>query len=546
MVARRFFVVASAAGFSLLACEPIVCADFGPKKVTSNTDSSVESGSSGSAGRNDAGASGSGDAAGEGGGGSGGLDASVDASDAAGSGGAPIVEAGVDATDSGGDADAGPIVQGWPIHLGGVGLDFVTAIEIDSDRVYLGGGFAETVDFGIGPPRSAAAGDGLLARYDLSGSPVWVRTFGGTQNDDGLGDSVVDLTVDAAGDLYAAGRFYGPVADFGGGFEPVLGGLDAFIASYAANGDHRWSSAVQRSVLDDESFSIAMGPAGEVLVGGKTETISRLDSKMFFRSVAADGSDLGVVGGPGTPLQGGPLVINGVATESSLRCAAGCFNAPQDFGGLPIVPVDLDMFVACYDATGAAVWAAAATSVSAGDCITDLAPAPGSLHAVGTSSPVFGQPLDTFVLGEIQSAGRVGTTPTLLDSSSYGWLKQFATNLTDGVVPRLATDTSGNVYATTIFRNTVTVDGRPFMSAGGTDLLIVSFTGSGAFRWGKRLGGLLDDLAGGLAVDDAGRVYAALAFQGMLDVDGTVLMSEGGTDAAVIRLDASTGAHLPE
>ena len=80
--------------------------------------------------------------------------------------------------------------NGWPMwakRAGGAGNDagYDLAIGINDSHVYLTGSFEGTADFWRFEVKSFAEGtsDGFLAKYDNTGTPRWVKTFGGASSD---------------------------------------------------------------------------------------------------------------------------------------------------------------------------------------------------------------------------------------------------------------------------------------------------------------------------------------------------------------------------
>jgi hypothetical protein len=111
----------------------------------------------------------------------------------------------------------------------------------------------------------------------------------------------------------------------------------------------------------------------------------------------------------------------------------------------------------------------------------------------------------------------------------------------------IAVDSSGNVYTTGTFRETV--DFNPgagaanLSSAGGEDVFISKLDSSGNYVWVKRIGGTDDDSGNAIAVDSSGNVYTTGQFEGVVDFDPgvgtTSLTSAGSADVFISKLDSS-------
>jgi hypothetical protein len=103
----------------------------------------------------------------------------------------------------------------WSKRLGGVGADSASGVAIDSTgSVLVTGHFEGVVDFGDGPLTSAGGQDVFVARFDASGKHVWSKRFGGAHDESGLAVAAID-----AQRLIVAGSLY-QFIDLGGGPNP--------------------------------------------------------------------------------------------------------------------------------------------------------------------------------------------------------------------------------------------------------------------------------------------------------------------------------------
>ncbi|MDT9191221.1 MAG: hypothetical protein P5681_26255, partial [Limnospira sp. PMC 894.15] len=107
----------------------------------------------------------------------------------------------------------------------------------------------------------------------------------------------------------------------------------------------------------------------------------------------------------------------------------------------------------------------------------------------------------------------------------------------------IAVDDTGNVYATGDFYDRIDINGdgtADLVSAGETDAYIAKFNRDGTLVWAQSIGGRSWDSGDGIAVDDAGNVYATGDFSGRMDIngDGTAdLVSAGETDAYIAKFN---------
>jgi hypothetical protein len=109
------------------------------------------------------------------------------------------------------------------------------------------------------------------------------------------------------------------------------------------------------------------------------------------------------------------------------------------------------------------------------------------------------------------------------------WATQFGTAGDDNVTG-VAVDNAGNVYACGFTAGGM--DGAP--SLGGTDAFVVKFDDNGARLWSRQFGTANDDFAFGIASGAGGGVYVTGASYGLID-NGAV--AGGGADMMIARLD---------
>jgi hypothetical protein len=118
----------------------------------------------------------------------------------------------------------------------------------------------------------------------------------------------------------------------------------------------------------------------------------------------------------------------------------------------------------------------------------------------------------------------------------------WSKRLPDGTrVTGVGADTSNNVYLAGTMTGTVDLGGGPMTSAGLADVLIAKLDPNGNLVWARRVGGVSDDIAAGLVVDESNSPVVVGHFEGAMDVDGSPLVSQGGKDVFLIKLDAAGG-----
>ena len=126
----------------------------------------------------------------------------------------------------------------WSKWYQGSGDDMGRSVALDgSGNVVVAGHYQGVVNFGIGsmtsytPAGSGPTVDGFVAKYSSSGTPVFVRGFGGDSS-----DSAQSVTVDPSGNVVVTGYQTSSAADYGGGTLGSRGGGDIFVAKYSPSG----------------------------------------------------------------------------------------------------------------------------------------------------------------------------------------------------------------------------------------------------------------------------------------------------------------------
>jgi len=425
-----------------------------------------------------------------------------------------------------------PPLHVWSKRLGGSGDDDASSVAVDSSgNVFLTGAFRNTADFGGIPLTSAGDADIFLASYTTSGVHRFSKSFGGTAVDEGA-----SVAVDASGNVFLTGSFENKV-NFGGGALPNAGDADVFLASYTTSGVHRFSKSFG-GVLLDYGSAVAVDASGNVyLTGSYRETVDfgggPLDST-YWEIFLASYTTLGVhrsskrLGGDGWD-SGHALAVDASGNvyltgdfSDTMDLGSGPFTAPGGFS---------DIFLASYTAAGGHRF-----SKSFGGPGTDL-PKSLALDASGNiyTTGFFEDTVD-FGGGPLTSAGNYDLyLASHTAAGVHRFSKRFGGALDDHGWA-VAVDSAGHVYLAGSFQSTVDFGGGPLTSAGGTDIILASYTGSGGHRFSARFGGAGADFGSALAVDASGNVFLAGRFAGTLAFGSAALVSSGPSDGFLAKL----------
>ncbi|MBK7583324.1 MAG: hypothetical protein IPI67_24425 [Myxococcales bacterium] len=229
----------------------------------------------------------------------------------------------------------------------------------------------------------------------------------------------------------------------------------------------------------------------------------------------------------------------GVASDASGNVLmSGIFSGSIDFGGGPLVSaVSWDVFLTKLSATGQHVFSKRFGDASQHEART-LAVAPNGDIVIAGS---FTGTLD-FGGGPLVSTGANDIYVAALSSAgSQLFSKRFGSAASDGVAA-LAVGPSGDIYAAGMFDGTIDFGTGLHTSAGAGDILVkLSATGSTAWSRSYGLNNNWESV-GGITADAAG-VTLAGTFWGSQSFGGPAVVSKGGTDTFVAKLDPS-GNHL--
>jgi hypothetical protein len=370
----------------------------------------------------------------------------------------------------------------WSRRFGDRSSELVHNVAVDQlGDAILVGPFQGNLDFGGGTLDRYGQSDAFIAKLDSAGNHTWSASFGGT-----LHDTLVDVAVDASGDIVVVGYFRGS-ATFGDGQLTSAGGDDIIVAKFDSEGDHVWSKRFG-DISDDHGISVEIDGDHNVVLSGR-------------------------------------------------------FTGTVSFGGDPLsTPGDSDMFLAMLNQDGDHIWSRQfgdrndQSSVRiAVDTSNDIL-LTGRLH----NTVDFGG-------GPLTSSGGSDIFVAKLDSvSGHVWSKRFGDTENDEGY-EVATDSADNVLVTGDFSLTVDFGGIPLVAnSAGTvsDAFVVKFDGAGNHMWSKRFGAGNYDRGVSISADPDDNVVVSGEFGGIVDFDGQEVRSEGNFGNIFLSKFNSEGQHL--
>jgi hypothetical protein len=369
----------------------------------------------------------------------------------------------------------------WSFRFGDAASQKAYGVAADKDgNVIVAGTFEGSIDFGGGELKSAGATDIFVAKLGPSGEHIWSARFG-----DAEAQSSVELAVDAGGSAILAGALQGAI-DFGGGaLTSAVGTSNAFVAKLDSAGKHAWSrrlsdsgSVTASAVVTDDAGSIVVSGdfSGTVDFGDAPRTSEGVSSDLFLAKLSDDGNTL---------------------WSKQFGNSYGEFVTAMGIG-----------------ANGRVFWAGKFDGTMDLGC--------GDLTSVGSLPNIFLAKFDA-------------------DGGCF-WSKRFGEQFKQ-MVKSLAVDFADNVVVTGTFTDTIDFGGDPLTSTQGANVFLAKLSAGGAHLFSKSFGDESIQHGDVVAVSSAGEVLVGGTFGGVIDFGGGSLTASSSSEAFLAKLDAG-GDHL--
>lgn len=372
-------------------------------------------------------------------------------------------------------------------HLAGTGEDWVQGMRVDSSgNLYVAGEFTGSITID-GQTRTSAGGyDIYLAKFSASDSLIWLKSFGGSGDDQGL-----SLELDSTGNVLLAGYFEDSIS-FGGKTLRSSGERDAFLAKFNSAGVHQWSEAHGGS-QDDWALYLAVGASNEIYLAGGFE------------------------------------------------------SARANFGNKRIDRVgDFDGFVVRFASDGKVTWAKGLNSGDANDeteALAVVADGSGGIFIAGYAEGA----LNVTKPGDARGPPKPFQSYVAKISAADGalvWQKAYP--CTTWCAPTsLARDASGNLFLAGIFEGSITLGNTVLSSDGRSDLFLARVAASdGMPAWTKSFGGPENDWGISVRAASNNAIYVATTIAGEMNFGGATLTPPAGQSAIGLARYNAAGTHV--
>lgn len=306
----------------------------------------------------------------------------------------------------------------WAKSIGGTGYEVAYSLDIDaSDNIYFGGTFQAGTDFDPGTtivtqPFQGGFYDCFIEKLDANGNFVWVKTIGGSEQ-----DNLEAIDVDDQGNVYAVGMF-GDTVDFDPGPNTDLlistGNRNMFIQKLDQHGDFIWAKSIGDTVGYGIPQSVVVDEQENVYFTG-----------YFYDTIDFD---------PGTGV--------------SLLTAVEGFESPSD------------IFIEKLNQNGDFVWAksigGSSDDYSNVICLDDL----GGVYIAASVEDTIDADPGNAVVNLIANGDSDILIEKLDESGNFTWVKMIGSTQWD-YVSSLLVDSNKNIYFVGAFNETLDFDPTP-------------------------------------------------------------------------------------
>jgi hypothetical protein len=441
----------------------------------------------------------------------------------------------------------------WAESAGGKSSDVGNSIGVDADgNSYVTGSFKDTVMFGSIQHISNGNEDFFLAKYNVAGTVLWVRTAGYMGLD--IGKSVA---VDASGNCYVTGTFSYDSIRFGNQVFPIADAEDVFTVKYDSSGVVLWA-AYGTGPTFSPSRSIDFDAAGNCYITGAFQgstitfggiTLNNAGQNDLFmvkynssgvvvwaRSIGSTGNESG----------------NGIAVNNAgIIYVTGYFNSPSvSFGSTVLTNTGSgtgDFFIAKFDSSGNSRWAirgqgsfddfgiAIALDASENIFVTGWFKSNSlQLGSVNVGSNFTFTQFDVFIV-KVDSAG----VPLWgIDGNGSSNEASYA----------ISTDSEGSCYTIGYFTGGMSFDtvAANALSGTGPEVFVVKLDSAGNVVWTTSEGSAGSDYGYGITTDVTGSNYITGSYTSTSVSFDTFTINNAGTSGSDIFIAKMQGIFTTE
>jgi Beta-propeller repeat len=410
-------------------------------------------------------------------------------------------------------------------------------------------GFAYGTDMCIATTCTSGTQNGDETGIDCGGSckpcpgtHVRSANYGSASSDHGEA-----VAVDTAGNAFMAGRFSGTI-NFGCGDMTSGGGVksDVYVVKVSSAGICQWSIQVGSPDGGDGDSGVALDldTAGNPVIGSNFYTTSNFLGNSRTSAGLADMFVMKLSGSTGafTWLRNygstGIDRVLGLDVDGSNNVYfTGAFAGSVNFGGGALTSAGAgDVAVVKLNSAGTHVWSKRFGGTGADVGYGVSADALGNVYLGGQFA------------GAVNFGNQTLTSVGLLDGfllklnatgTTTAYSKQFG-GTSDDLVRDVAADSTGRIVIAGRFKTSVDLGGG-VVNAAGIHAFAAAYSNTGAYLWGKTVGGSAASQAIAVTRDNAGNAAIVGYFSGAANFGAGTVNSAGGDDIFILRYSLAGG-----
>ncbi|MCF8297459.1 MAG: SBBP repeat-containing protein [Saprospiraceae bacterium] len=450
---------------------------------------------------------------------------------------------------------------GWAKSFGGFGADIGNSITMDAmNNVYIAGFFQDTVDFnpGIGVMNLISNGmnDIFVQKLDAFGNLLWVKSFGGSEDDIGW-----SITTDVNGNVFVTG-IYRNTVDFDPGpgifnLSGTVGYITMFVLMLDSSGNFVWAKSMGGGNSSTNGFSIISDKMSNIYVTGCFYNTTDFNPGIGITNLSSNGYadifviKLDVLGNFKWAKSMGGIGYDygySIATDTLGNiCLTGCFQNTVDFDpNIGVVNAashgNSDFFIEKLDSSGNLIWVKTIGG-NGGDIGADI------ITDSNNNIYITGSYMDTVDfdpgIGILNLSANGSSDIYMLKLNSLGnlqWAKTIG-GLGGEAAKSITLDYLGNIYITGTFWGNSVFDpdsaNATVITNGVNDIFLLKLNNIGNFCWVKSFGSSWIDRGNSITADSNGNVYLTGEFFNTIDFNpdsGVVnLSSNGNVDYFVLK-----------
>jgi len=409
----------------------------------------------------------------------------------------------------------------WATSFGGTLDERVTQIALDSQgNIYVSGQFLGLIKVNNASFGSKGMTDAFLAKFDNTGTYVWLQTIGGKLSDKGR-----SVVVDSKDNVYMAGEFQ-DLASSSNSSLTSLGARDAFVGKWTSTGALLWLQSMGGAGIDTIE-RLSLSPNDQLYASGSFQGSAQFGTTIRKALGGESDQDLFMMeinpqGFPKTTVRFGSqakesssqihIDTKGAIIFQGLLYDAALFGKTTfTFGGRS------DTFLTKYRSL---------------PCPDDQRNCGNGCVDVQENKTHCGACNTTCTGGQICAIGQCSVC-----SNCPSWVKALG-GLANEKIWQSTVDSKGNIYIIGQFEKSLQVDNTVLHASGASDIFVLKLDKDGALIWATKAGGTAQDVGQTLALDAQDNLFIAGYYSATARFGNNTQTSKGGVDVFVAALDA--------